>query len=131
MKFYNELKKNKYYEIISYLFFGGLTTIISVLSFHICTLFISNDIVSNTISWILAVIFAYLTNRKYVFNSNKDFKKELFNFFFFRIITLLIETIILPLFINLVTIKVIAKIITTIIVIILNYVFSKIFIFKK
>ena len=85
----------KYREIINYLIFGVLTTILNLLSYYFLTYTILNPNVAlhlqvaNVISWIISVVFAYITNRKYVFNSTNDnFIKEIIDFVSARIITL-------------------------------------------
>ena len=131
----------KYQEIINYLIVGVLTTLVSIFTYFILSLIldINNNILfifANIISWICAVVFAYITNKKFVFNSTTSNRKEeikLFSLFVSsRITTLLIELIFMFL-----TVKVlllndkISKVIAQIIVIILNYIISKIFVFKK
>ena len=62
----------KYKEILLYLFFGGLTMIVSIVSYAICNLtFEINELIANVFSWILAVLFAFFTNRIWVFDSSK------------------------------------------------------------
>lgn len=133
----NFLTKNK--EIISYLFFGVLTTIVSLVSYYILTntfLNPNNGIelqIANIISWILAVTFAYITNRKYVFNSRNTKKtKEIISFYLSRISSLLVDMSIMYI---LVTIlhqpDNIVKLINQVIIILLNYILSKLIVFKK
>ena len=127
----------KYKEIINYLIFGVLTTVVSIGTYALFTkLFSINYLVSNILSWILAVLFAFITNKLFVFESkSKDKKqvtKEMINFFFFRIISLGIEMIIMYTFVDLSSINdLITKVIAQIIVILSNYIFSKVFVFKK
>ncbi|MBP3596583.1 MAG: GtrA family protein [Clostridia bacterium] len=131
----------KYYrdhkEGMRYLVFGGLTTIVNIIIFTLVhDLFNLSTTFSNVIAWIVAVIFAYITNKFFVFYTKaKDFKdlaREISSFFSARIFTLVIETIFLNIFIdNLGFNSIFMKVISNIIVIILNFVFSKIFIFKK
>ena len=131
----NLYKKNK--EIINYLIFGGLTTLVSILTYALfAKIFLINYLISNVLSWIIAVMFAFITNKLYVFESkSKDKKivfKEITNFFFFRIVSLIIEIIIMYVFVDLLSIDdLITKIIAQIIVILSNYIFSKVFVFKK
>ena len=133
----NNCKKNK--EIINYLIVGVLTTFISIGVYYILTITIldpNNEFelqIANVISWIIAIIFAYITNRKYVFESkNKNIFSELIKFSSSRITTLLIEMIYMYITVSILHFNdKIMKIIAQIIVIILNYVFSKIFVFKK
>ena len=130
----NKLKKLiiKYREIILYLIFGLLTTLISIISFAICNkiLNISWD-VGNVISWILSVSFAYVTNRIFVFKSKKkNILKEMIFFFGFRVLSLIIDMICMFILINILSVdSVVTKLIVQIIVVLLNYLFSKIFVF--
>ena len=75
----------KYKEIINYLIFGVLTTLISIVTYAIFTkVFHIDYLISNVLSWIIAVLFAYITNKIYVFESkSKKNIKELISFFFF------------------------------------------------
>ena len=130
---------NKYREVINYLIFGFLTTVISLLVYYILVFTIidpHNPIllqVANIISWIVGVIFAYVTNRRYVFNSkNQNKVKEASKFVIARIITLIMDMLIM--FIGVTILKYndkIIKIISQILVIVSNYLFSKILVFKK
>ena len=131
----------KYQEIINYLIVGVLTTVVSIVTYFLFSLVLDIEnnilfILANILSWICAVIFAYITNKKFVFNTTTFNRKEeikVFSMFVSsRITTLLIELIFMFL-----TVKVlllndkISKVIAQIIVIILNYIISKIFVFKK
>ena len=130
---------NKYREVINYLIFGFLTTVISLLVYYILVFTIidpHNPIllqIANIISWIVGVIFAYVTNRRYVFNSkNQNKVKEASKFVIARIITLIMDMLIM--FIGVTILKYndkIIKIISQILVIVSNYLFSKIIVFKK
>lgn len=124
----------KYEEIIKYLFFGVLTTLVSILSYALFTrLFSINYLISNVLSWILAVLFAFITNKLYVFKSETtNIFKELIKFFEFRILSLLIESVIMYLFVDVLNLNdMIIKIIAQGVVIVLNYVFSKVFVFQS
>ena len=127
---------NKYKEGLLYLFFGGCTTLINIISFIIFRQFKLGVDVSNIISWLIAVIFAFITNKLFVFDSkNTDRKtvmKETISFLIARVISLGIDTGLLHLMIDFMKIhEVIAKVISNIVVIFVNYIFSKLFIFKK
>lgn len=123
------------YEMISYVGFGILTALVDFGSFwfllNACHI---DSLVSNIISTVLAIIFAYVTNRIWVFKSNvNDFKGIFFEFFKFaeaRIFTLVLSEFILFLDKFLLNMPKIAKIIGLVLTVILNYVFSKLFIFK-
>ena len=127
----------KYKEIINYLIVGVLTTLVSIIIYFIFTkIFPVNYMISNAISWVGAVLFAYITNKKYVFVSKSETKKqiiiEMYQFFKYRILSFVIELLLMYAFVELIKIDdMIAKVIVQAIVIILNYVFSKLFVFKK
>lgn len=133
----------KYEEIINYIIFGVLTTLVSLVTKWILLYTIldpKNYIelqISIIISWIFAVTFAYITNRKYVFKSNnKNIIKEILEFFSARVFTLLVEAFIMWLFVTLLRMNsdlmvFIWTILTQFIIVVLNYVFSKMLIFKK
>ena len=124
----------KYKEIINYLIFGGLTTLISIITYALfAKVFHIDYLISNVLAWIIAVLFAYITNKMFVFESkSKKNIKEITSFFFFRIVSLIMEMVILYVFVDMLHIDdLVTKIIAQIIVIISNYVFSKVFVFKK
>lgn len=132
--------KNIYYQnksVILYLIFGVLSTVVNILVYALCSKILHiNYAISNVISWIFAVTFAYLTNRVYVFDSNANTKKsvikEIILFYYYRIVTLILEFILLYLGITLLHIDdLIVKIIANVIVIVANYIFSKFLIFKN
>lgn len=126
-------KKNK--EMLLYLFFGGLTFIVSVASYIVFErTFGVNELIANFVSWVLAVLFAYITNRTWVFQSNvsngQELFKEMSSFFIGRIATLIVEEIILMIFITYLGFNsILIKIIAQIVVIVSNYVISKLFVF--
>lgn len=127
----------KYKEQILYLFFGGCTTVVNIVVFALCSDILHMELlVSNFMAWVLAVFFAYITNKIWVFESKtetlNELVKEIGSFVFARVATLLIDMLIMYvgveiLFIN----KMIIKVLANIVVIVANYVFSKLFIFKK
>ena len=127
----------KYWDIVSYLFFGVCTTIVNYLIYIPCYNFWGmSATVSNMIAWVAAVAFAFLTNKPFVFKSHDWSAKvvwpELTKFVGCRIGTGVLETLFL-----LVTVDIlhwngnIMKLITSILVVVLNYVGSKLFVFKK
>ena len=129
----------KYKEIINYLIFGVLTTVISLVTYYICVYTFLNPEeavqlqIANVISWILGVAFAYVTNRKFVFESNEKNKlKEASKFVTSRIATLLMDMAIM--FIGVTALKFndkIMKLVSQVVVIIANYLLSKIIVFNK
>lgn len=133
-------KKNQ--EIINYIIFGVLTTIISWGVCIVLTYFVFGteavaanamlNTLTNVIGWVAGVIFAYVTNRKWVFKSVSDnVAKEFIEFTSGRIATLVLELVVMFLFVNVMKIEyAIAKIIAGVLVVIANYVISKFFVFK-
>ncbi|MCI8569336.1 MAG: hypothetical protein HFJ11_05105 [Bacilli bacterium] len=127
---------NKYREALLYLFFGGCTTLVNIVAFYIVRKFGVSTYITNIIAWFLSVVFAFITNKLFVFESKntsfKDSFKECFSFFLFRVISLVFDMGIMYLLIDLLNInEMVSKVFSNIFVIIINYVFSKLFIFKK
>lgn len=129
----------KYKEIINYLIFGVLTTVVSLVTYYICvyTILDPNNAVqlqiANVISWIISVAFAYITNRKFVFESKEKNKiKEASKFVTSRIVTLIMDMAIM--YVGVTALKFndkIMKLISQVVVIVMNYILSKILVFKK
>ena len=123
-------------EVLLYLFFGGLTTLVSILTFAFFTVALGIDVLwSNVLSWILAVSFAYVTNRTWVFVSRADTRagvvREIASFFGGRVATLLMEEALLYVFITRLGLPAMpVKIAAQAAVIAANYVISKLFVFK-
>ncbi|HBF5908122.1 GtrA family protein [Clostridioides difficile] len=128
-------KKHK--ETILYLFFGAFTTLVNIVSYLFFTrVILFNFMVANALAWILAVLFAYVTNKFFVFESKrieiKFLFKEFLSFVSFRLLSGVVEMLIMYVMIDLLFVNdVIVKIFTNIVVIVLNYLFSKMIIFKK
>ena len=140
----------KHREVIMYLIFGVLTTLVSWGSYALFESFLgklfTNALalasVANVLSWIAAVLFAYITNKIWVFNS-KSFKKEILlkeitSFVGSRIATGVLEWAGVPLLMwigfdqSVFGIEgMLAKVIISVVVVILNYILSKIFVFKN
>ena len=130
---------HKYEELFWYLVIGVLTTLVNfIVYFSVTHTFLNpNDKlelqIAEVLSWVVAVLFAYFTNRKYVFKK-KEAKswKEFFSFVSSRITTLLIEMLIMYIFVSILHFNDrIIKIIAQVVVIVLNYVLSKFIVFKK
>ena len=133
----------KYKEIINYLIFGVLTTLVNLITKYILLFTILEPTngfqlqIAIIISWIVAVIFAYFTNRKFVFESKNENKlKEFINFVVARIAKLLLEMFIMWFFVTLLKLNsdlyiVIFTLVAQVSVIIGNYIFSKLFVFRK
>ncbi|HFL2405591.1 TPA: GtrA family protein [Clostridioides difficile] len=129
------LKKHR--ETILYLFFGAFTTLVNIVSYLFFTrVILFNFMVANALAWILAVLFAYVTNKFFVFESKrieiKFLFKEFLSFVSFRLLSGVVEMLIMYVMIDLLFVNdVIVKIFTNIVVIVLNYLFSKMIIFKN
>jgi putative flippase GtrA len=131
------VKLNNKKEVFNYLLFGGLTTLVNILTYYIFSdIFGVNFKISTTIAWILSVIFAYVTNRKYVFNSKKisigSLFKEFFSFMFFRLLSYFIDIFSMILMVEVIHVNdLISKIIANVLVVVFNYFASKYVIFRN
>lgn len=127
----------KYKEILLYLIFGGLTTVVSIVIYWLLTEVLPMDpLAANIISWIGAVTFAYGTNRTWVFESRASgtgqILKEAASFYGGRLITLGLEELMLLVGIRLLELpNMPVKLVAQVLVIVLNYVISKLFVFHK
>lgn len=132
------LKKHE--EIIAYLIVGVLTTIVAwAAKFIANALFFDNtmyptpleNFILSTINWTAGVIFAYFTNRKYVFKSKEPMMKEIPPFVASRISTWILDIVVMWIFTKLGFNLVVGTLISAVLVTIANYVLSKVFVFKK
>lgn len=133
------LKKFLNREVIMYLIFGVLTTVVALAVYYglIFTVLDPESAIqlqiANVLSWVAGVIFAYVTNRKYVFESKEANKaKEISKFVTSRLSTLFLDMLVM--FIGVTLLKAndkIVKLISQVLVIVANYILSKIFVFKK
>lgn len=127
--------KNK--EILLYLFFGAVSFVVSVASyFFLSEILMLNELVSNIISWLLAVCVAFVTNHIWVFERTvtdlKSFIVQITKFFSGRVATLVLEEIILVVFVVILAFpNMLIKVVAQVVVIILNYVISKLFVFRN
>ena len=127
----------KYWDILSYLFFGVLTTVVNYVVYLPCYNLLNLSAVdSNAIAWVVAVAFAYLTNKPFVFRSHdwsaKTVVPELTKFVGCRIGSGLTETLILLLAVDIMGWNGnIWKLITNVLVVILNYIGSKLLVFRS
>lgn len=155
MKQILELLK-KYREIISYLFWGVMTTIVSWGTYSLFAILFKGlntefslfglkisvvVLIANILSWVCAIVFAYVTNKLWVFNSKsweiKVVLPELSKFISARLVTGVLEIILVPLLVGIGLSQTIfgiegmaAKVFVSVLVVVLNYIFSKLFIFK-
>ena len=142
-KFFKKIMSNKFVkklftkEVILYAVFGVLTTLINIGSFYVMTIFLHIDEnLANNIAIVLAVLFAYITNRDLVFHSDaRGFGERFIEFCRFilgRLVTMFIESIGGSLMFKFFPIPfIVSKCLITIVVIILNFFISKFFAFKK
>lgn len=128
----------KYKEVINYLVFGGLSTIVNFVSYYIFAKIIGiEEVTSSGLSWVCAVLFAYITNKIFVFESKTENKtetiKEMIKFFLARILSgILCDVGTFALMVKVFNINdIISKFVTQVMVVIVNYVFSKLIVFKK
>ena len=126
----------KYKEIISYLFFGVLTTAVDFVSYYTLTRFLHlEEGFSNVLAQFIAILFAYITNKLFVFeDKTNDFKSLIIQFgkfFSLRLVTLVLNSVMFIVMIDKLRVNdIVTKVIVSVIVIILNYVFSKLIVFK-
>ena len=141
----------KYKELITYVVFGVLTTLVNFFAFWLFTKILGEELylINNAIAWVVGVIFAYITNKLFVFESKswnlKVVTKEITGFLGARIFSFLVEEGGMFLFVSVlglgensltllgftITGQFIVKILLAVIVVVMNYVFSKFFIFKS
>lgn len=135
-KIINLLKdKEKMKQIIVYLVFGVLATIVDFGTFYLLDKFIPllDENISNVIAIFAAIVFAYFTNREYVFKSNETNRfKEFFKFFLGRMFSTVFNIVAFWIFTTFTTIdELIVKAGISVVVIILNYIISKMFVFNS
>lgn len=119
-------------ELFWYVVFGILTTVVNILVYFVFTRLGVNYLISNVLAWFFSVLFAYVTNRRWVFESkSSNILKECGLFFSGRIFSGVVDTGLMWLFIDVLAIgDLISKIVIQIVVVVLNYVISKWVVFK-
>lgn len=136
MKKIRELLK-KYRELISYLVFGVLTTLVNYVSYLLfAPLFLSTTTIPTAIAWVLSVIFAYVTNRIFVFRSEAKgaaaLLREILSFFGARLLSGVLDLGIMWVFADKLGLNdKLVKLASNVFVVIFNYVASKLVIFRK
>ena len=124
-------------ELVSYLFVGVATTVVNYVVYYIATRLLSMGVMPGTwTAWVVAVAFGYVANKAFVFHTHCDsvlsLLREAGSFFAMRLVSLGMETVLMYLTVTVLGLNdLVMKLIVNIVVIILNYVFSKLFIFKK
>ena len=128
----------KYKEIVNYIIFGVIATVINIGVFAILNLLLGENLylISNIVAIIASVLFQYFSNKFFVFERKTLSKKETFmefiKFISARAFTAVLDMVIMLIGVSLLNInEILMKIITNLIVVILNYIFSKFFVFKK
>ena len=139
-KLYEFIKKNylKYKEMVNYLIFGGLTTVLNFIVYIIFTrCFSLEEVLSSGLAWIISVLFAYVVNKIFVFESKVkgvvNILKEMITFIGCRIISgITCDVGLFALMVKVLSVNdVISKIVTQVLVIVANYLFSKLLVFRK
>jgi putative flippase GtrA len=127
----------RYHSVLAYLIFGGLTTVVNFVVF-----WLFNDLIqwpywlSNVIAWLLSVLFAYVTNKLWVFDAKtptlSSLLKEASSFFGFRLLSLGVDEAIMVIGISVLHGNpLLVKLIDQVVIVVINWFFSKLFIFKK
>ena len=122
----------KHREIIMYVICGAATTLVSLITYYLFAKFLfdtSNALelqINNILSWVVSVLFAYITNKIFVFQSKGSPKEEIIKFYLARIATLVIDMALMYLLVTLCSFDdMLSKCVVQIVVIILNYIFGK------
>ena len=131
--------KEKYGEIVRYLIVGILTTVVSLGTYYGCVFtFLNRENalqlqLANVLSWIIAVTFAYVTSRIYVFQSKQEnILREMAAFYSSRLLTLFMDMAIMFIMVTLCRVNdKLAKLVVQVVVTVANNVFSKIFVFRR
>ena len=128
----------KHREVILYLIFGVLTTLVSLFTYFVCVSFFLDTTkamelqTANIIAWFVSVLFAYVTNRRYVFQSQGGIGHEMVKFYLSRIGTLGMDMFLMHLLVTAGGIQDgIAKVIVQVFVIVANYILGKLLVFKE
>lgn len=130
-------RMKRYEELVGYVVFGGLTTVVNIVVFLVLERYSALPYLwANAIAIILSILFAFFTNKRYVFKSRtkqlQALWREFYLFVGFRLITAFIDMISMFILIDIINIPVEpAKLITQVIVVVLNYISSKWFVFKQ
>lgn len=136
---YMKIKKviNAYRDVLAYIFFGVCTTVVNIVAYWIVAHLLNGSTTGSTIiAWIVAVLFAYVTNRKWVFQSSSTgyycILKEMMTFFLCRLTTGLLDVACMYVFVDLLQWNdMVVKCLSNLAVIVLNYVASKLIIFNN
>ena len=133
-KLYDSFKKYK--ELILYLIFGVLTTLVNYISYLLLAPIFSTTTIPTAIAWLISVLFAYFTNRKFVFESKvtdgKAILREFFSFFGARLFSGLLDVAVMWVFADIIGFNdKVVKLLSNVVVVVFNYIASKLIIFRK
>lgn len=129
-------RKEDLKELVLYTIFGNMTFVISIGAYALFNIaFGINELIANALAWVFAVLFSYVTNKKWVFKASTPTKTaalvQMFAFFSGRFFTLVIEEFIIFVFITMLRYPSMwVKLAAQVIVVVLNYVISKLFVFR-
>lgn len=129
-------RKEDLKELVLYTIFGNMTFVISIGAYALFNIaFGINELIANALAWVFAVLFSYATNKKWVFKASTSTKTaalvQMFAFFSGRFFTLVIEELIIFVFITMLRYPSMwVKLAAQVIVVVLNYVISKLFVFR-
>ena len=124
-------------ELVAYLFAGVATTIVNYVVYFMATRWMGLGVMAGTwVAWVIAVAFGYVVNKAFVFHTHCQslgaLVKEAVSFVTMRLVSLGMETVLMFVTVELMGLNdLVMKLLVNIVVIIANYVFSKLFIFKK
>ena len=126
----------RYKSILLYVFFGGLTTLVNIVAYYLLSRTGMSTVLATSIAWVLSVAFAYVTNRRWVFESKavtlREVAKEACSFAVCRLLSGLMDVAIMYVCVDLLHWNdMIIKIISNVLVIIANYVASKLLVFRN
>lgn len=123
---------NNKFEIMAYLFVGVLTTLVNIISFYLLnSLLDANYVLATTIAWILSIMFAFIANKRFVFQSENSSIQEILPFLTYRFLSYIIDVglmIILIEFLHFASLT--SKIAVNVLVVLFNYVASKYLVFN-
>lgn len=123
----------KYKEVINYLVFGVLTTVVNIVVYFVfADVLHVQYLISNCVAWFLSVLFAYVTNRKYVFESKSNsIAEEMSKFFASRLATGALDMVLMWLLVSMLCVNgVVSKVLANVVVVVSNYILSKLVVFK-
>ncbi len=127
----------RFQEVFWYIFFGGLTTVMNFVIYYAARFLLGDNLyVNNSLAWFGSVLFAFVTNKVWVFHSHSESMgaliAEFARFVFYRLLSFFIDMGSMVILIKWLHINdFIAKLFTQVLVVVANYIFSKLFIFNK